>query len=1157
MFSLFNRRALVRLIAFALIAVFIWNAGPYFAFGSIRPLESETSRYIAIGLIVVLWLLSGVVRWLRATRATDKLVGAIVAARPEKERPSAEAAKLRERFEEAVAGLKQRGGRSLYDLPWYVFIGAPGSGKTTALINSGLRFPLEQRVGKGAVRGVGGTRNCDWWFTDEAVFLDTAGRYTTQDSDQSSDSEGWREFLALLRTYRVRRPLNGVILTISSQDLLTQSEGEREGYVEAARRRLQELTDELRVQLPVYVMVTKCDMVPGFTDYFDDLSQEGRAQVWGVTFPYDQTLNGAAPGAIGGEFDALMRRLNERVFERVEQERGGRRRAAVFAFPQQMAALRDLIAAFVTDVFAASRADQQLLLRGVYLTSGTQDGTQIDRLLGALSRRFGVAADAVAAPAAGKGKAYFVERLLKNVVIAESGLAGVNRRLEFQKAAWQIGAYAATVFVVVVGLIALWVSYANNRAYLDQVSADVTTLTRVRPPAARASLEGFLPYLNAARAVSDSANRYRNGAPWSMRWGLYQGNAIGNAARDAYVRELDSVLLPRFGARVRQHLIEYAAEPEKLYFYLKAYLMLGEPKRLDKKFMQFIADLEWPPPIGGSTSGALPSTHLRNLLDYSDTLRPIPIDPLLVSQARISLTQASIPRIIYGQIKRDYAGDANALRLDAVAGIGIEKVLRRRSGRRLSEPVPAIYTSKVFKDVTGPAMLKFVRQFAEEQWVWGSGGVAGAATASRLGPAVSDVYERDYAEWWTGLLNDLEIVPFSSVQQYADALGILTSPTSPLKGVLKLAADNTALVGGTTDPSKQSIGSRISEGARDIFQQAQQTVTGAAPAGTVVTRQFEPLQRLMTGTPPPFDAVLEQVRKIRDGVSRVASQLGGMQPLAAITDQGVNDLWRSVDQDASNLPEPADRLIKEIVRHAGERVADVASQQLDKLYQGQVVARCRVLIDGRYPLGNGAEIPLADFGEVFGYGGLYDKFFTEHLDKVVDSVQTPWTWRAAPLSSSPDLLRQFERAERIRRMFFPAGSKSPELNFTLTLSSLDKGATRFFLEINGQRYDVKPGAAGGSPAVWPGADKRGLVYAAFEDNVAAPERLNAFQGPWALFRLVDATRVPPVQGASEGDLASVLRFGTKYHQAQVTIEAQNAASTPFTASDWRQFTCER
>ncbi|HXI27374.1 MAG TPA: type VI secretion IcmF C-terminal domain-containing protein, partial [Vicinamibacterales bacterium] len=195
----------------------------------------------------------------------------------------------------------------------------------------------------------------------------------------------------------------------------------------------------------------------------------------------------------------------------------------------------------------------------------------------------------------------------------------------------------------------------------------------------------------------------------------------------------------------------------------------------------------------------------------------------------------------------------------------------------------------------------------------------------------------------------------------------------------------------------------------------------------------------------------------------------------------------------------------------------------------------------------------------FGYGGLYDRFFTEKLDKFVDTAQSgQWTWRAAPLSSSPELLAQFQRVERIRRMFFAAGAKEPQLNFTLTLGSLDKAATRFFLEINGQRYDVKPGAAGGSPAVWPGMNKAGLVYAAFEDNVAAPERLNVFQGPWALFKLVDATRQPPSgQGAADLDLASTLRFTTKYHQAQVTIEAPNTASNPFAAADWRQFTCER
>ena len=289
------KRLSLPVLGLLLVAVFIWYAGPYFGFGEYHPLESPAARLIAIAIVVACWLLSVLIRALpKAYQASDKFLAA-VAARPKVEqvRPSDEAVRLRERFEKAVATLKQqrRDGHSLYDLPWYIFIGAPGSGKTTALLNSGLKFPLEQRVGKEALRGVGGTRNCDWWFTDEAVFLDTAGRYTSQDSDPASDSEGWAEFLALLRKYRARRPVNGVILTINAEDLIKLGDSARDDHVENARRRLNELNRELRIQLPVYLMVTKCDLVAGFTEYFDDLAHEGRAQVWGVTFRYEDTLD--------------------------------------------------------------------------------------------------------------------------------------------------------------------------------------------------------------------------------------------------------------------------------------------------------------------------------------------------------------------------------------------------------------------------------------------------------------------------------------------------------------------------------------------------------------------------------------------------------------------------------------------------------------------------------------------------------------------------------------------------------------------------------------------------------------------------------------------------------------------------------------------------
>src|SRR5687768_1749833 len=230
-------RLLLLIAGLVLVALLIWFVGPLFEFAEYRPLDSPTVRLYVIAAVIGGWLLVRLVKRLRAFHASDNLVAAVLKqAVPEKAQPSAEAVKLRERFEEAVLTIKQkrRSGHSLYELPWYVIIGAPGSGKTTALVNSGLNFPLEQRSGRGALRGVGGTRNCDWWFTDEAVLLDTAGRYTTQDSDAAADGAAWSEFLALLKKYRKRRPVNGVILTISAQDLMTQNHGAREAHVAAA-----------------------------------------------------------------------------------------------------------------------------------------------------------------------------------------------------------------------------------------------------------------------------------------------------------------------------------------------------------------------------------------------------------------------------------------------------------------------------------------------------------------------------------------------------------------------------------------------------------------------------------------------------------------------------------------------------------------------------------------------------------------------------------------------------------------------------------------------------------------------------------------------------------------------------------------------------------
>src|SRR6185503_15848276 len=243
----FFRNPLVgAILGLTAIALLVWFVGPLIAVAGYEPLFSTTARLVLILLIVVLWGANHARKRVAERRANAEIAKGLSTADPAEQASAAptaaredEVAVLRQRFTEALELLKKsrkaKGGAGLYSLPWYVIIGPPGAGKTTALKNSGLRFPLADRFGNEALRGVGGTRNCDWWFTDDAILLDTAGRYLTQDSDPHADSAAWSGFLALLKKFRARRPLNGVLVAISLSDLLVQTPAERAGHIRAVR----------------------------------------------------------------------------------------------------------------------------------------------------------------------------------------------------------------------------------------------------------------------------------------------------------------------------------------------------------------------------------------------------------------------------------------------------------------------------------------------------------------------------------------------------------------------------------------------------------------------------------------------------------------------------------------------------------------------------------------------------------------------------------------------------------------------------------------------------------------------------------------------------------------------------------------------------------
>ncbi len=409
---------------------------------------------------------------------------------------------------------------------------------------------------------MGGTRNCDWWFTDEAVLLDTAGRYTTQESDLEADAAAWQGFLSLLKRFRPRRPLNGALVTLSVSDLMLWSEDERKRYAWHVRARVAELYERLGVRFPLYLLVTKTDLLAGFMEFFGELDAEARKRVWGVTF--DAVSDTAGGGFVVGtpgqrfadEFGELERRLYAEMLARLQDERDLQRRAAAYRFPQEFHAVGPLIEQFLDAAFLGVQGAPEPMLRGVYFTSGTQEGNPIDRVLGTLARSFRLehtgrpAIAGGAAVAAGSGKSFFLTRLVREVIFPESGLAGSDAGLERRERRAKMLGFAA-IAAVSVALAALWTaSYVGNRGFIaaaqDRVGAAKAELEKLGP--LHTGGEGQL--VRALNALRDLPGGYREreSGVSTHGFGLSQGEKLGAQALRAYRNALRDALVPRLAA---------------------------------------------------------------------------------------------------------------------------------------------------------------------------------------------------------------------------------------------------------------------------------------------------------------------------------------------------------------------------------------------------------------------------------------------------------------------------------------------------------------------------------------------------------------------------------------------------------------------------------
>lgn len=1147
--AILRPRSLVGFSGIILVALLIWFIGPYLALGDFRPFDTVLHRAVAIAITALIWGTVLFVRWRRSESASERLGSAIAAGGTGDEA----AEELRRRFEEAIQYLRQSRKRgNLYELPWYVIVGPPGSGKTTALRNSGLNFPLDERFGRDALRGVGGTRNCDWWFTDDAVLLDTAGRYFTQDSDADADAGEWAGFLALLIRHRKRRPINGVLVTLSAEDLLVENGEARDRHVRTVRRRIDELQTRLKVQLPVYFLITKCDLIAGFVEFFDDLGHEGRTQVWGATQP--QPIAGGRFSAwFRGEYEALLERLDGRLLSRLEQEREPQRRARLFGFPLQMAGMRDVLADFVRDTFEGTGFDRPVMLRGVYFTSGTQEGTPIDRMMDSLLRAYRMAPVAVAPGPAGDatGRSYFIQRLLNEVVFQESGLAGVNWRFEVGRALAQNIAYILILALVTLLLGSWYTSYRYNSEYVQDIAVALETHgpMAMRPVPGEAGLRDVLPTLDALNEISREANRHRGDVPLLMSLGLYRGLVVGEPAEDAYLHGVRQLLIPRLVHLLESRLRNPGPDPTALYAYLKAYLMLAEPQRMDAgelvRIARSVLNHEFADQPSVSEALAL------HFAAYAGSNHPMPrirTDEVLVARARASLRQASVPTLMLSRLERFYdAVHPLALRLDIEAGLGSEVVFRRRSGTSMQEPVPALFTRAGFLEITRDTGGILIDEFLEDHWVFGPGTLPTGPTARlALATDFERHYEDAYIRYWESLLGDLQLVPLADVSHAVTALATMSGFTSPLRRLAATIHDQLYL------PPPRDEQDRVSRFSDLPGLPASSTGPTGPFAGSQVNAHFNELRRFVAGTngSAQLDQLISLLERLHGDLIGLGGGLAGQDAMALLGRHG-SDSLRRLGSDSTRYPGPFRDWFAELAG-SGEQVAlHNLRMELNRRLQSEVSAICRELVANRYPFSSGSsrEVALSDFARLFARNGVMDSFFNEHLIQLVDLSATRWRWRAGEIASmgfSQNTLDQFQRARLIRDLFFTVG-QNPSLGFELTPQFLDTRVREFTLTIGRTSLVYRHGPPLTTRFNWP-PDTTAPVTLIFEDRGGQRPNLS-FEGSWGWFRALDAANP-----RAESDTAFLLGFNANDYEARMILRFDSARN-PLRDSHWNRFRC--
>lgn len=792
-------------------------------------------------LLLACWGIWWAIRRYLRGRAAKQLGEAIIPGDDKLEAgATGDMAVLRKNMLEAIATIKTsklgltRGASALYELPWYMIIGNPAAGKSSAIARSGLSFPIP---GNKALQGVGGTRNCDWFFTTDGILLDTAGRYSVQDQVQETDRAEWFSFLDLLKKHRHKAPINGILIAVSVAELVAGPTSASHELAKSLRTRVQELTERLGVHAPVYVVFTKADLVAGFTDFFADTERAERDRIWGATLRYNRR---SAPQDVLGffdeHFDELYDGLKEMSLANMGANRSTQMRPGVFTFPLEFAAIKTPLRAFLSTLFEENTYQFKPVFRGFYFTSALQEGSVQDLSSKRVASRFDLALREHKGEEVAEQSGYFLLDLFRKVIFADKEL--VKRYTNPSAARWKVAAFFGATILLGCALGGWSWSYMGNRQLVAKVQSDLDKVAKLQ--AGRIDLQSRLEALDILQDRIEQLDKYRKETPWALGFGLYQGEALERKLRDEYFAGVRAVMVEPVTAALESMLAEVNANAAQLppsaapdaaaahlvsapaaapgsgqyqsvsatsvadaYNALKTYLMLGdkthaEPGHLNDQLTRYWRT--WLEANRGSMPREQMIRSAERLLTFHLSQVQDPAWPqMTLKLSLLDSTREHLRRVVRGTPARERVyNDIKTRAATRFPAVTVARIVGEQDQGLVagSHAVSGAFTRQAWKEyVLGAIRDASSSEAQSADWVLktvSKDDLTLEGSPEQIQKALIDLYKAEYAREWLKFVQGVAIADLKGFDGSVQAMNRLGDPqASPIAKLLKTIYDET------------------------------------------------------------------------------------------------------------------------------------------------------------------------------------------------------------------------------------------------------------------------------------------------------------------------------------------------------------------------------